>query len=80
MRAPAPGRLEMAGGARGQVVRLVKRSRVENDEPIETIRHDAVLSLNNDVALHQEGIDFSFSVWQAFPHRIVGFPSRVRLF
>lgn len=37
VRAPAPGRLEMAGGARGQVVRVVKGSRVENDEPVETV-------------------------------------------
>jgi len=45
-------------------------------KPFDEIRHEAVLSLDNDVTLHQEEIDFSFSVWQAFPHRIVGFPSR----
>ena len=49
-------------------------------KPFDEIRHDAVLSLDNDVTLHQEEIDFSFSVWQAFPHRIVGFPSRVNYF
>ena len=46
-------------------------------KPFDEIKYDAILSLDNDVTLHQEEIDFSFSVWQAFPHRIVGFPSRV---
>ena len=43
------------------------------------MKYDAVLSLDNDVTLNQEEIDFTFTVWNAFPHRIVGFPSRVRL-
>ena len=45
--------------------------------PYHEIKYDAVLSLDNDVTLHQEEIDFSFTVWQTFPHRIVGFPARV---
>ena len=45
--------------------------------PYREIKYDAVLSLDNDVTLHQEEIDFSFTVWQTFPHRIVGFPARV---
>ena len=45
--------------------------------PYKEIQYDAVLSLDNDVTLNSEEIDFTFTVWQAFPHRIVGFPSRV---
>ena len=45
--------------------------------PHDQIMYDSVLSLDNDVTLNQEEINFAFSVWQTFPHRIVGFPSRV---
>lgn len=48
--------------------------------PYHEIKYDAVLSLDNDVTLHQEEIDFSFTVWQTFPHRIVGFPARRHMF
>ena len=46
--------------------------------PHEAILYDSVLSLDNDVTLNPEEINFAFSVWQTFPHRIVGYPSRVR--
>lgn len=44
--------------------------------PYDSILYDAVLSLDNDVSLHPEEIDFAFSTWLSFPERIVGFPSR----
>ena len=47
--------------------------------PHEAILYDSVLSLDNDVTLNLEEINFAFSVWQTFPHRIVGYPSRVSL-
>ena len=37
---------------------------------------DAVLSLDADVSLTPDEIDFAFSVWRAHPDRIAGFPAR----
>uniref|UniRef100_H2Z4B2 Exostosin GT47 domain-containing protein n=1 Tax=Ciona savignyi TaxID=51511 RepID=H2Z4B2_CIOSA len=35
-----------------------------------------VLSLDDDVTLNVQEIDFAFDVWRSFPDRIVGFPAR----
>nr|XP_002128024.1 exostosin-1-like [Ciona intestinalis] len=37
---------------------------------------DAILSLDDDVMLNSQEIDFAFDVWRSFPDRIVGFPAR----
>ncbi|NP_001161530.1 exostosin 1-like protein [Saccoglossus kowalevskii] len=37
---------------------------------------DAVLSLDEDAILTTDEVDFAFSVWQFFPDRLVGYPSR----
>ncbi|CAN8031601.1 unnamed protein product [Ixodes persulcatus] len=44
--------------------------------PHPLIETDAVLALDEDVALSSEEMDFAFRVWQSFPERIVGFPAR----
>ena len=36
----------------------------------------AFLSLDEDVTLTTEEINFAFEVWKTFPERIVGFPAR----
>ncbi|EDO33761.1 predicted protein [Nematostella vectensis] len=48
-------------------------SRFKQRSMIET---DAILSLNEDIKLNSDEIDFAFVVWRDFPQRIVGFPSR----
>ena len=37
---------------------------------------DAVLSLDADVSLTPDEIDFAFSVWRGHPDRVTGFPAR----
>lgn len=44
--------------------------------PYAHLQTDALLSLDEDVNLTTEEIDFSFLVWQEFPSQIVGFPQR----
>jgi hypothetical protein len=44
--------------------------------PLELITTDAVFSLDEDVTLTTDEIDFAFHVWSHFPERIVGFPAR----
>ncbi|XP_054720882.1 exostosin-1-like [Uloborus diversus] len=44
--------------------------------PHPLIQTDAVLSLDEDVLLTTEEVDFAFRVWQSFPERIVGYPAR----
>lgn len=50
---------------------LLHRFRLFNE--IET---EAVLSLDDDVELTTDEIDFAFHVWCSFPQRIVGYPAR----
>jgi glucuronyl/N-acetylglucosaminyl transferase EXT1 len=45
-------------------------------EPLPFIKTEAVLSLDDDVVLTTDEIDFAFHIWQSFPDRIVGFPAR----
>ncbi|XP_050540604.1 exostosin-1 isoform X1 [Daktulosphaira vitifoliae] len=45
-------------------------------ESLPFIKTEAVLSLDDDVVLSTDEIDFAFNVWQSFPERIVGFPAR----
>lgn len=40
------------------------------------IKTEAILSLDEDVVLTTDEIDFAFQVWLAFPQRIVGYPAR----
>lgn len=40
------------------------------------IRTEAILSLDEDVVLTTDEIDFAFQVWRSFPERIVGYPAR----
>ncbi|XP_076361020.1 exostosin-1-like [Tachypleus tridentatus] len=40
------------------------------------VQTDAILNLDEDVALSTEEIDFAFKVWQSYPERIVGYPAR----
>ncbi|CAL1268956.1 unnamed protein product [Larinioides sclopetarius] len=44
--------------------------------PHPLIQTDSVLSLDEDVLLTTEEVDFAFRVWQSFPERIVGYPAR----
>ncbi|XP_048008684.1 exostosin-1a [Megalobrama amblycephala] len=44
--------------------------------PYDTMRTDAVLSLDEDTVLSTTEVDFAFTVWQSFPERIVGYPAR----
>ncbi|TRY55470.1 hypothetical protein DNTS_004894 [Danionella cerebrum] len=44
--------------------------------PYESIKTDAVLSLDEDTVLSTTEVDFAFTVWQSFPERIVGYPAR----
>ena len=45
-------------------------------EILSQIVTDAVLSLDADVSLTPDEIDFAFSVWRGHPDRIAGFPAR----
>lgn len=36
----------------------------------------AILSLDEDIKLNSDEMDFAFSVWRMFPDRLVGFPAR----
>uniref|UniRef100_UPI00358E2B99 exostosin-1-like n=1 Tax=Myxine glutinosa TaxID=7769 RepID=UPI00358E2B99 len=44
--------------------------------PLGVIQTDAVLSLDEDIVLSTNEVDFAFTVWQNFPERIVGYPAR----
>ncbi|CAB0042505.1 unnamed protein product [Trichogramma brassicae] len=44
--------------------------------PHPLINTSAILSLDEDVILNTDEIDFAFIVWQNFPDRIVGYPER----
>uniref|UniRef100_S4RMW3 N-acetylglucosaminyl-proteoglycan 4-beta-glucuronosyltransferase n=1 Tax=Petromyzon marinus TaxID=7757 RepID=S4RMW3_PETMA len=44
--------------------------------PLDVIQTDAVLGLDEDTVLSTNEVDFSFTVWQSFPERIVGYPAR----
>ena len=40
------------------------------------IQTEAILSLDEDVVLTTDEIDFAFQVWRNFPGCIVGYPAR----
>ncbi|XP_014214425.1 exostosin-1 [Copidosoma floridanum] len=44
--------------------------------PHPLIKTSAILSLDEDVTLNTDEIDFAFVVWKSFPDRIVGYPAR----
>lgn len=44
--------------------------------PRTVIETSAILSLDEDIKLNSDEIDFAFSAWRQFPDRIVGFPAR----
>lgn len=44
--------------------------------PRSVINTTAILSLDEDIKLNSDEIDFAFSVWRTFPDRLVGFPAR----
>ncbi|XP_046384114.1 exostosin-1 [Ischnura elegans] len=44
--------------------------------PHALIQTSAILSLDEDCLLTTDEVDFAFSVWRAFPERIVGYPAR----
>ncbi|CAH3150733.1 unnamed protein product [Pocillopora meandrina] len=44
--------------------------------PRAVIETSAVLSLDEDIILNSDAIDFAFSTWRTFPDRIVGFAAR----
>lgn len=44
--------------------------------PNPLIKTSAILSLDEDVTLNTDEIDFAFTVWKSFPDRIVGYPAR----
>uniref|UniRef100_A0A8C4PZH3 N-acetylglucosaminyl-proteoglycan 4-beta-glucuronosyltransferase n=1 Tax=Eptatretus burgeri TaxID=7764 RepID=A0A8C4PZH3_EPTBU len=44
--------------------------------PLDVIQTDSVLSLDEDIVLSTNEVDFAFTVWQNFPERIVGYPAR----
>ncbi|XP_028405951.1 exostosin-1a-like [Dendronephthya gigantea] len=44
--------------------------------PRSLISSDVILSLDEDVTLNVDEINFAFQVWRKFPQRIVGFPCR----
>ncbi|XP_018495594.1 exostosin-1a [Galendromus occidentalis] len=55
-------------------IRVSKTS--DRFRPFEQIVTDAVLSLDEDVTLTTEEIDFAFLVWKQFRQQIVGYPAR----
>lgn len=49
--------------------------------PYPDIETEAVLTIDDDITmLTPDELDFAFEVWQEFPDRIVGFPSRTHVF
>ncbi|XP_077990001.1 exostosin-1-like [Glandiceps talaboti] len=44
--------------------------------PHDQIETDSILSLDEDAMLTTDEVDFAFSVWQSFPDRLIGYPSR----
>ncbi|XP_071440722.1 exostosin-1 [Hetaerina americana] len=56
------------GGAGGGISRRFR--------PHALIQTSAILSLDEDCLLTTDEVDFAFSVWRAFPERIVGYPAR----
>ncbi|XP_037802046.1 exostosin-1b-like [Penaeus monodon] len=52
------------------------RSISARHHPHPLITTDAVFSLDEDVTLTTDELDFAFTVWRTFPERIVGYPAR----
>lgn len=52
------------------------RSISARHQPHPLITTDAVFSLDEDVTLTTDELDFAFTVWRTFPERIVGYPAR----
>ncbi|KAG0722548.1 Exostosin-1b [Chionoecetes opilio] len=44
--------------------------------PHPLVTSDAVFSLDEDVTLTTDELDFAFTVWRTFPERLVGYPAR----
>ncbi|XP_064483993.1 exostosin-1-like [Ornithodoros turicata] len=75
---PIPSKL-ITPGASGVPVHVVvplQKTISARFAPHPLIETDAVLSLDDDVTLTTEELDFAFQVWRSFPERIVGYPAR----
>lgn len=46
-------------------------------KPIEDLRTDAIFSVDDDVIVPCQTLDFAFTVWQTAPRTMVGFVPRV---
>jgi len=44
--------------------------------PRTIIETNAILSLDEDIKLNSDEVDFAFAAWRMFPDRLVGFPAR----
>jgi len=67
-------------------VELIKMSKLDRLDDIserfggivlERARYNCILSLDDDVILINDELDYGFSVWRSTPERIVGFPGRL---
>ncbi|KAG8224634.1 hypothetical protein J437_LFUL003068 [Ladona fulva] len=63
--------LQAEGGSSGSGGGISRRF-----QPHALIQTSAILSLDEDCLLTTDEVDFAFSVWRAFPERIVGYPAR----
>ncbi|KAG7166152.1 Exostosin-1-like 1 [Homarus americanus] len=73
--APTESRLP-GGNVPVHVVASAERSISLRHYPHPHITTDAVFSLDEDVSLTTDELDFAFTVWRTFPDRIVGYPAR----
>nr|XP_045617389.1 exostosin-1-like isoform X2 [Procambarus clarkii] len=73
--APTESRLP-GGSVPVHVVVSTDRSTSARHSPHPLITTDAVFSLDEDVSLTTDELDFAFTVWRTFPDRIVGYPAR----
>ncbi|CAG5106794.1 Similar to ttv: Exostosin-1 (Drosophila melanogaster) [Cotesia congregata] len=63
-------------GIKVTITVIVASSISQRFYPYPQIETSAILSLDEDVTLNTDEIDFAFVVWQSFPDRIVGYPAR----
>lgn len=73
--APTENRLP-GGSIPVHVIVPPDRSLSSRHYPHTLITTDAVFSLDEDVSLTTDELDFAFTVWRTFPDRIVGYPAR----
>lgn len=74
---PAPAESRLPSGAIPlRVIVPPDHSPSARHQPSSLVTTDAVFSLDEDVTLTTDELDFAFTVWRTFPDRIVGYPAR----